>query len=215
MFLVTKELKLKQTKITKNLISIIEPIIAVDTTGTDVEKLKAQIAGVEDKRGMLLDIYMDGNITKDEISAARSECDAEIAELQSVVDSIDRQQAMIGRQQELVQAISDAISEILGGAEYDDEFYKHISDKMVVNDKDNIDVYMNLLPVKWSHTVAKASKKALAPERNISGASVPSGMSDGSAQIRIPAFRKPLTFPDYPRMMYMQAEMCCILVQSN
>ena len=31
------------------------------------------------------------------------------------------------------------------GVEYDDEFYKHILDKMVVNDKDNIDVYLNLL----------------------------------------------------------------------
>ena len=61
--------------------------------------------------------------------------------------------------------------------EYDDEFYKHILDKMVVNDKDNSDVYLNLLPMKWSYTVAKASKKALAPERNISGASVPISLS--------------------------------------
>ena len=173
MFLVTKELKLKQTKITKNLISIIESIIAMDMTGTDVEKLKAQIAGIEDKRTKLIDIYMDGNITKDEFSAARSKCDAEIAELQSVIDSIDKQQAMIRQQQELVKEISDAINEIVGGVEYDDEFYKHILDKMVVNDKDNIDVYLNLLPIKWSYTVAKASKKALAPEWNISGASVP------------------------------------------
>ena len=173
MFLVTKELKLKQTKITKNLISIIKSIIAMDTTGTDVEKLKVQIAGIEDKRTKLIDIYMDGNITKDEFSAARSKCDAEIAELQSVIDSIDKQQVMIRQQQELVQEISDAINEIVGGVEYDDEFYKHILDKMVVNDKDNIDVYLNLLPMKWSYTVAKASKKALAPERNISGASVP------------------------------------------
>ncbi len=62
---------------------------------------------------------------------------------------------------------------IVGGVEYEDEFYKHILDKMVVIDKDNIDVYLNLLPLKWSYTVAKASKKAIAPERNISGASVP------------------------------------------
>lgn len=178
MFLVTKELKLKQTKITKNLISIIKSIIAMDTTGTDVEKLKVQIAGIEDKRTKLIDIYMDGNITKDEFSAARSKCDAEIAELQSVIDSIDKQQVMIRQQQELVQEISDAINEIVGGVEYDDEFYKHILDKMVVNDKDNIDVYLNLLPMKWSYTVAKASKKALAPERNISGASVPISVSN-------------------------------------
>lgn len=174
MFLVTKELKLRQTKITKNLTSIIESIIAMDTTGTDIEKLKTQIATIEDKRTKLIDIYMSGDISKDEFSAARSKCDAEIAELQSVIDSIDKQQAMIRQQQELVQEIRDAINEIVCGVEYDDEFYKHILDKMVVNDKDNIDVYLNLLPMKWSYTVAKASKKALAPERNISGASVPS-----------------------------------------
>lgn len=177
MFLVTKELKLRQTKITKNLTSIIESIIAMDTTGTDIEKLKTQIATIEDKRTKLIDIYMLGDISKDEFSAARSKCDAEIAELQSVIDSIDKQQAMIRQQQELVQEIRDAINEIVCGLEYDDEFYKHILDKMVVNDKDNIDVYLNLLPMKWSYTVAKASKKALAPERNISGASVPSLLS--------------------------------------
>lgn len=179
MFLVTKELKLRQTKITKNLTSIIESIIAMDTTGTDVEKLKTQIATIEDKRTKLIDIYMSGDISKDEFSAARSKCDAEIAELQSVIDSIDKQQAMIRQQQELVQEIRDAINEIVCGVEYDDEFYKHILDKMVVNDKDNIDVYLNLLPMKWSYTVAKASKKALAPERNISGASVPAEVSGG------------------------------------
>ena len=145
----------------------------MDTTGTDIEKLKTQIATIEDKRTKLIDIYMSGDISKDEFSAARSKCDAEIAELQSVIDSIDKQQAMIRQQQELVQEIRDAINEIVCGVEYDDEFYKHILDKMVVNDKDNIDVYLNLLPMKWSYTVAKASKKALAPERNISGASVP------------------------------------------
>lgn len=172
MFLVTKELKLKQTKIIKNLISIIQSIIAMDTTGTDVEKLKAQIQTTQDKRTKLIDIYMSGDITKEEFSVARSKCDNEIKELQSVIDSFDKQQSMIRQQQELVQEISDAINEIVGGVEYDDEFYKHILDKMVVNDKDNIDVYLNLLPMKWSYTVAKASKKALAPERNISGASV-------------------------------------------
>ena len=149
----------------------------MDTTGTDIEKLKAQIATIEDKRTKLIDIYMSGDISKDEFSAARSKCDAEIAELQSVIDSIDKQQAMIRQQQELVQEIKDAINEIVCGVEYDDEFYKHILDKMVVNDKDNIDVYLNLLPMKWSYTVAKASKKALAPERNISGASVPMSVS--------------------------------------
>lgn len=67
---------------------------------------------------------------------------------------------MIEQQQQLLKEIEDAIKEIVSGVEYEDEFYKHILDKMVVQDKDNIDVYLNLLPMKWSYTVAKASKKS-------------------------------------------------------
>ena len=76
-----------------------------------------------------------------------------------------------------MREISEAINEIVGGVEYEDEFYKQLLDKMVVIDKDNIDVYLNLLPIKWSYTVAKASKKAVASEWNISEASLPISVS--------------------------------------
>ena len=181
MYLVTKELKLNHTKITDNLISVIESIIAMDCTGTDIEKLKDQIDTIEDKRTKLIDIYMSGDITKEEFNAARSKCDAEISELQSVIDSIDKQQTMIKKQQELMLEIRNAVNEIVNGVEYDDEFYKHILDKMVIGDRYNIDVYLNLLPMKWSYTVAKSIncpqggqlKKAEASENTISKASLP------------------------------------------
>ena len=47
------------------------------------------------------------------------------------------------------------------------------TDEKAISAKDNIDVYLNLLPMKWSYTVAKASKKAVASEWNISEASLP------------------------------------------
>ena len=164
MYLVTKSLKYNKQKIIKNLISIIKAIISMDTTGIDVEGLKAQIKIIEDKRIKLLDLYTSGDITKEEFIAARKKSDDEIAELQSVIDSMDQQQVMMKRQQELIAEITEVINEIVDGVEYEDEFYKQLLDKMVVVDKDNIDVYLNLLPLKWSYTVAKASKKALAPE---------------------------------------------------
>ena len=160
MYLVTRSLQYNRDNITNHLLSIIRSIIAVDTTGTDMGKLKSQIATIEDKRAKLIDLYLDGNITKDEFSAAHSKCDAKIAELEVVIDSMAQQQTRIEQQQQLIQEISETINEIISGVPYEDEFYKHILDKMVVIDKDNIDVYLNLLPVKWSYTVAKASKKS-------------------------------------------------------
>ena len=69
--------------------------------------------------------------------------------------------------------IQTAVNELISGIEYEDEFYTQLLDKMVINDRENIDVYLNMLPLKWSYTVAKASKKAVAPKRNILGASLP------------------------------------------
>ena len=172
MCLVTRELKLNRQKITDNLLSVIRSIIAMDTTGTDVEKLETQIKTIEDRRTKLIDLYMSGDVTKEEFSAARIKCDSEIAELQSVIDSVEKQQEMVREQQELITEITEAIKEIINGVEVEDEFYTQILDKMVVHDRDNIDVYLNLLPIKWSFTVANSLsrpqggqlKKAFAPE---------------------------------------------------
>lgn len=164
MYLVTKNLKYNKKKITDNLLSVIKSVISTDTIGADDEKLKAQIKPIEDKRTKLIDLYMSGNITKEEFTAARAKCEIEISELLSVIESNDKKHEMIEHEQELISEITDAINEIVDGVEYEDEFYNQILDKMVVIDRDNIDVYLNVLPLKWSYTVAKASKKALAPE---------------------------------------------------
>ena len=177
MYLVTKSLKYNRNKIINNLTAVIQSIIAMDTTGTDVIKLQEQIKKIEGKRANLIDLYMSNLINKDEFTATRASCDAEIEELQSIIESVDKQREMIEQQQQLLKEIEDAIKEIVSGVEYEDEFYKHILDKMVVQDKDNIDVYLNLLPMKWSYTVAKASKKAVASEWNISEASLPMSVS--------------------------------------
>ncbi len=172
MYLVTSSLKYNKEKITNNLLAIIQSIIAMDTAGTDSEKLKSQMKAIEQKRTNLIDLYTSGDITRDEFSAAKAKCENEIAELQSVIGSIDKQREMIEKQQELVDEITEAMNELINGVEYEDDFYKEILDKMVVNDKDHIDVYLNLLPLKWSYTVAKSVncpqgrplKKAGAPE---------------------------------------------------
>ena len=172
MYLVTKSLQYNKKKITDNLVSIIESIIAMDTSGTDSEKLKAQIKTIEGRRSNLIELYMSGGVTRDEYAAAREKCDNEIAELQSVIDSVDKQREIIEEQQKIISEITAAINELVNGVEYEDDFYKEILDRMVVIDKDNIDVYLNLLPLKWSYTVAKSVncpqgkplKKASAPK---------------------------------------------------
>ena len=82
----------------------------MDTAGTDSEKLKSQIKAIEQKRTNLIDLYTSGDITRDEFSATRAKCENEIAELQFMIDSIDKQREMIEKLQELVAEITDAMN---------------------------------------------------------------------------------------------------------
>lgn len=177
MCLVTQSLKINRKVITTNLMNIIRRIISIDSTGTDIKILKDKIEMLEDKRLKLLDVYMSGIISKDEFADARKRCDEEIAEIQSVIDSVDKQQTMKRQQDDLLSEISKTVEEIINGVEEEDVFYKQILDRMVVNDKDHIDVYLNLLPMKWSFVVKKASKGLISDLWNISDASVPISVS--------------------------------------
>lgn len=55
-----------------------------------------------------------------------------------------------------MREITDAVNGLAEGVEYEDEFYRGILDKMVVNDKDHIDVYLKQLSFKWSYTAVKS-----------------------------------------------------------
>ena len=187
MYLVCKQLTIDRQKIADNLIKTIQKVISLDMTGADTNTLEDKIEAAQKKRTDLIDLYTSGDIDRDEFTALRAKYDAEINSLKSMMESMEKQQVVIAKQKELMEDIKNAVDELIGGIEYEDEFYTQLLDKMVINDRENIDVYLNLLPLKWSYTVAgsinclkdKQLKKALASEnapqarRNISEASLP------------------------------------------
>ena len=173
MYLVTRSLQLEEKKITANLLSVIQSVLSVNTNYSHIEKLKEQIQTVEDKRTQLIDLCISGAITKQEFITKREACDKEISELQDTISGIDQQHLLADQQESVMKEITAAIHEIVSGVEYEDAFYSQILDKMVVQSKDTVDVYLNLLPIKWSYAVAKASKGVLDPKSGISETEIP------------------------------------------
>lgn len=173
MYLVTRSLQLEEKKITANLLSVIQSVLSVNTDYSHIEKLKEQIQSVEDKRTQLIDLCISGAITKQEFITKREACDKEISELQDTISGIDQQHLLADQQESVMKEITAAIHEIVSGVEYEDAFYSQILDKMVVQSKDTVDVYLNLFPIKWSYAVAKASKGVLDPKSGISKTEIP------------------------------------------
>ena len=173
MYLVTRSLQLEEKKITANLLSVIQSVLSVNTNYSHIEKLKEQIHTVENKRTQLIDLCISGAITKQEFITKREACDKEISELQDTISGIDQQHLLADQQESVMKEITAAIHEIVSGVEYEDAFYSQILEKMVVQSKDTVDVYLNLLPIKWSYAVAKASKGVLDPKSGISETEIP------------------------------------------
>ena len=181
LYLVCRELKINHQKVVDNLTKTIDAVMRIDLTGTSTNTISEKIEEAKKKRTGLIDLYTSGDIDKTEFTALRAKYDEDIEKLKSMAEGIEQQQTMILKQQELMADIKNAIDELINGIQYEDEYYTQILDKMVINDKNHIDVYLKMLPHKWSFTVAKGVtgaletvKKAEASENSISEASLPS-----------------------------------------
>ena len=180
LYLVCRELKINRLKVVDNLSRTIDAVMRIDLTGTSTSALSEKIEEAKNKRTGLIDLYTSGDIDKTEFTALRAKYDEDIEKLKSMAEGTRQQQTMILKQQELMEDIKNAINELINGIQYEDEYYTQILDKMVINDKNHIDVYLKMLPHKWSFTVAKGVtgaletlKKAEASENSISEASLP------------------------------------------
>ncbi len=184
LYLVCRELKINRQKVVDNLTRTIDAVMRIDLTGTSTSTISEKIEEAKKKRTGLIDLYTSGDIDKTEFTALRAKYDEDIEKLKSTMEGTRQQQTMILKQQELMTDIKNAIDELINGIQYEDEYYTQILDKMVINDKNNIDVYLKMLPHKWSFTVAKGVtgaletlKKAKASENSISEASLPISVS--------------------------------------
>lgn len=157
MYLVCKQLGYNRKKTAKHLASTINSIISMDMAGANTAVLAEKIQTAKQKRTDLIELYTSGDIDRDEFSALRAKYDAEMESLKAMAESGERQEDIIEKQQERMEDIKKVIDELIDGIKYEDEFYAQILDKMVVNDRNNIDVYLNLFPMKWSYTAAKGT----------------------------------------------------------
>lgn len=153
MCLVTKQLKYNREKLAGHLLAVIGAVITADGAEPDAVSFQKAPETVRTERARLIELYMSGDITREEFNAAKSKYEYACETAPPDTPGIRNTQ-----KQEHLQRIRRAVREIMDGMEYEDEFYKHILDKMVVRDKDNIDVYLNLLPVKWRYTAAESVK---------------------------------------------------------
>lgn len=157
LYLVCKKLKINRQKVVYNLTKTIDAVMQIDLTGRGTSTLSEKIEEAVKKRTGLIELFTNGDIDKSEFTDLRAKYDKDIEKLKSMAQGTHGQQATIQRHQKLMTDINNAIDELINGIQYDDEYYTQILDKMVVSDKNHIDVYLKMLPHKWSFMVEKGT----------------------------------------------------------
>ena len=154
MFLVMQSLEMDTERVLRDLKRAIEDVITGDSECVEESSLRQRIDDTEKRKWRLIDLYMSSSITKDEFMVVREKCDREIADCKHMIESIILQGNAANQKDKMIKDAFAAVDEIAGGLVYDDVFYRGMLDRMVVHDRNHIDVYLILMSHKWSYALA-------------------------------------------------------------
>ncbi|MCL2857193.1 MAG: recombinase family protein [Oscillospiraceae bacterium] len=144
---------LDRKKIRQSAMRLAHKAIENSKPDLDVSKLRSRLRRIEEKRTKLLDLYISDELPKSEYIATRYKCDTQVEELYSQIEMVHQRGATAEKHGELLADIESAIDELVSGDTRDEDFYREFLSRIVVNDNNHIDAYLNLLPFRWCYAI--------------------------------------------------------------
>lgn len=149
---IVRRLNMDKEHIISELTAIIRSVLE---TGKEKEPDQAAIEKklkiLADKKERLMDMYLGEEITKGEYQHMAEKYDAERAYLIKKKELIEQKEAEENTCQQMLDEIVAAIRDLALGKKQDDAFYRNLVEKIVVQDRQHIDVFLNFVPYRWHH----------------------------------------------------------------
>lgn len=128
-----------------------EAIQAGEGQGIDrPEALECQIEQLTKKKADVLDAFFSRQITKDEMKLVNERYDRELDALRIRLDAAHSREGVAYEPEDLRKDVEGQITAVVRGETESEIFYKNLLDHMVVHKDRRVEVYLNLLPQKWT-----------------------------------------------------------------
>lgn len=98
-----------------------------------------------------MDIYLGNEITKEEYQRMAARYDKERSFLENQKEKAEKNKRVKNTYQQMLDDIMAFIRSVTLGIKQDDTFYRNLVEKIVVHDRQHIDIFLNFLPMKWQH----------------------------------------------------------------
>lgn len=122
------------------------------------EKLQYEIKQVTEKKKNALDAFFSKYITMDDMQMMNERYEKQLKELHERLKIIKEREATCCEIGSLKETIQKQVTDMVSGLTESEIFYKNVLDQMIVYPDRRVEVKLNLLPIKWSYTVVKASQ---------------------------------------------------------
>lgn len=123
-------------------------------------KIEVQIDKLHRDQEKYLELRINGEITREEFAALREKIFSQITDLQKQADAVDTTYRTAQQREAFLNNMRAAIDQTLLSTEFTESFYRSILDRMVVYDREHVDVYLQLRSPQDQYVANKISLTA-------------------------------------------------------
>lgn len=163
-------LRMDREEIIRNVTALALEAIQMGEEGNAdrAEELEYEISQLNKKKADVLDAFFSGQITKEEMRLVSRRYDGELEALQKRLEAARDRGSITYETERLRDDVGRQVTEIVNGKADSEALYKNVLDHMVVHKDKKVEVFLNLLPQKWTFVLEKLSRSQNEPSVPIS-----------------------------------------------
>ncbi len=163
-------LRMDREGIIQNVTSLALEAVQIGEEGNAdrAEELEYEISQLNRKKADVLDAFFSRQITKEEMRLVNQRYDGELETLQKRLEAARARGNITCETEQLREDVSRLVAGIVNGKADSQALCKNVLDRMVVYKDRKVEVYLNLLPQKWTFTLENPRKSQNNPSVPIS-----------------------------------------------
>lgn len=163
-------LRMDREGIIQNVTSLALEAIQMSEAGNSdrTEELEYEIGQLNQKKADVLDAFFSRQITKEEMQLVNQRYDRELETIQKRLEAARARGSITYEAERLRDDVNRQVSEIVNGKVDSEALYKNVLNRMVVHKNRKVEVYLNLLPQKWTFVLEKMRRSQNDPSVPIS-----------------------------------------------
>ncbi|MEM1484938.1 recombinase family protein [Oscillospiraceae bacterium PP1C4] len=147
---VIKNLPIDKESMISQLTKIIKPVLKLAQEDNSLGKLQAKVQQLTQKKQNLIDLFLNLEISKADFHLMNARYEADIAALEQEKLRCVNQAELQKNQPAALDYMIRMIEGMVTGEIQSEPFYRNILDKIVVYDRSHMDIYLDLVPFKFS-----------------------------------------------------------------